>query len=41
MLQIAPSQPTNRHIETLDFPRLSTEQMTKINEISPQVIKNF
>lgn len=33
--------PINRFIETLDFQHLTAEQVAKINEIHPQVIKNF
>lgn len=33
--------PINRYIETLDFQHLTAEQVAKINEIHPQVIKNF
>lgn len=33
--------PINRFIETLDFQHLTTEQIAKINQIHPQVIKNF
>lgn len=33
--------PTNRYIETLDFQHLTAEQVARINEIHPQVIKNF
>jgi hypothetical protein len=33
--------PINRYIETLDFQHLTAEQVAKINEMHPQVIKNF
>lgn len=33
--------PINRYIETLDFQHLTAEQMAKVNEMHPQVIKNF
>lgn len=33
--------PINRFIETLDFQHLTAEQVAKINEMHPQVIKNF
>ena len=33
--------PINRYIETLDFQHLTAEQVAKINEIHPQVIRNF
>lgn len=33
--------PINRYIETLDFKHLTAEQVAKINEMHPQVIKNF
>jgi hypothetical protein len=33
--------PINRYIETLDFQHLTAEQVAKVNEMHPQVIKNF
>lgn len=33
--------PINRYIETLDFQRLTAEQVVRINEMHPKVIENF